>query len=395
MKKVFLTVLLSVLLFSFNSSAFAAFVDDKINELVTKGDALVLEKKYSEALEEYKKASEMNREKAVPHYKMGVAYYFLNQMDKAEASYKEAIKLDPGYAKAMNNLALVYEKLGRVQEALPLYKKALEVKPDYTFAMFNQAALLIKLERLDEAEKCANKLNVTAPRDSGAFYLLGLIYEYREQFQKSEEYYLKSLALSADNPDAAKGIKRVKTHLDRLTAVRTGLENARTIVSFKLLPDYDFAGISETVIGARIINIKYNDEQDIFLVKFKGPGVLGGKSLKELLEEPDNSLKTFLKDMKFSAFEFGASADFSSGRAISDESSKGPEKYNKSTRYYNFKCLQNGKDVDGIMMVFRTAADSEPILLISTAPTGKFSVPAAEAFYRHIEPPVSNNSATK
>ena len=121
MKRFFFVFLMIFMSFLFNTQVFAGYVEDKINEYVTKGDALVLEKKYTEALEEYKKASEMNREKSVPHYKMGVAYYFLNNDEQAEICYKEAIKLDPSYSKAMNNLALVYEKMGRAKEALQLY----------------------------------------------------------------------------------------------------------------------------------------------------------------------------------------------------------------------------------------------------------------------------------
>jgi hypothetical protein len=321
---------------------------------------------------------------------MGVAYYFLNEFDKAEISYKEAIKLDPAYAKAMNNLALVYEKLGRIQESIALYKKALDVKPDYTFALFNYSAALIKLERLDEAEKNVGKLMAIAPKDAGGYYLLGLISEYREHYQKAEDQYMKSLAMSADNPDAAKGIKRVREHLDRLTSIRVGLDSARGIVNFRILPEYDFVDITETIIGARIIHLKYNDEQDIYIVKFRGMGVLGGKSLKEFLDEPDNSLKTFLKDMKLTALEPGAAGDFSSGNApdSGNSNSMDGEKYKKSTRYYHLKCLKNGKDTEGVIMVFRAAADMEPMLFLSIAPPGKFSVSAAEAFYRHIEPPV-------
>jgi len=95
---IILCILITFLLVVINAGpARCAFVDEKIEQLVKEGDTLIGEKKYQDALKKYQEASEMNPEKAIPHYKIGVAYYFLKDNEKAVEAYKKAIKLDPKY----------------------------------------------------------------------------------------------------------------------------------------------------------------------------------------------------------------------------------------------------------------------------------------------------------
>ena len=64
---IIMCVLTAFLLGIIASPAKAAFVDDKIAELLKEGDGLIREGKYEDALKKYQEASDMNEEKADPH----------------------------------------------------------------------------------------------------------------------------------------------------------------------------------------------------------------------------------------------------------------------------------------------------------------------------------------
>ena len=439
---IIISILTAFLLGIIASPARAAFVDDKIAELLKEGDSLIRDGKYDEALKKYQEASDMNEEKADPHYKIGVAYYFLKDYKKAVESYKKAIRINPKYVKALNNLALIYDKQGEDTEAVIMYKKALDLKPDYKKARYNLGALLIRLEKLEEAEEQANKLVEMDPEYYKAYYLLGLIQEYREKYHRAEDMYLKALSINANFDRAVKGMKRVKEQMEKSSAYKKELEKARTIVNFKMLPEYRFLNVEEILSGSRVISLKYGDDQDIYIVKLPDSHILGDKSLEELLQDEKNEdFKNLLRDMKITAVELTGAGRFKkpettektkektedkkndSGviviekeeKKTEDKSKKdevkneekktgensgkdenkeaGMEKpvevkpYTKTLEYVQIKCVHIGSDREGVMVVFKPAADMDRMLFVSLAPLDKFSLSAARAFYNHIKAP--------
>lgn len=396
----YIVALFMIIFFLANYSiAVGAYTDEKIGEYVRKGDNLILEKKYKEALEEYKKALEMNEEKPVPHYKMGLAYYFLKDYDRAVLHYKRALKLDPDYVKAMNNLALIYEKQDNDAEALMLYKKAVELKPKYLKARYNLGALLITMKKLDEAEEQARKIIKISPNYYKAFFLLGLIHEHRKEYRKAEELYLKSLSLNAKFRDAVNGMKRVRENIASTSGYQKEIKKAQRVVSFEVPPEYRFMEISDILSGGRIIRVRYEDDQDIFIVRLKDPEIIANRDTETLMNNIDSGFKKVLGDLKITALEVLGMGVFrqkeKSGEKTgkddpekddSDENTK-ESKFEKTRKYAKIKCLFKGLDSEGVIVVFRPAEDMDSMLFISLAPPDKFSLRAARKFYDEIGPP--------
>lgn len=408
---------LAVFLFCFANTGLArcAFVDDKIEQLVKEGDSLIGDAKYEEALEKYREASDMNTEKAVPHYKMGVAYYFLKEYKKAIESYKKAIKADPKMVKALNNLALIYDKQGEDAEAVIMYKRALDLEPDYKIARYNLAALYIRMEKLEEAEKEVKTLLEMDDKYYKAYYLMGMIYEFREKYFQAEEMYLKTLSVNADFSKAAMGMKRVKENMERNSAYKKELNKAMMIVRFKLLPEYKFMNIEETVSGCKVVSLKYGEDQDVMMVKLPDSHVLGEKSLEELVQdEKKEDFTNLMKDLGITSVELTGAGRFKEQETEPAESKKGTgesdaevkrvdkngniveetptkkinsQSFKKTREYINIKCIFLGSDREGIMLAFKPAANMNRMLFISLAPMDKFSLSAARSFYNHITAP--------
>ncbi len=408
---------LAVLLFCFANTGYArcAFVDDKIEQLVKEGDSLIGDGKYEEALEKYREASEMNTEKAIPQYKMGVAYYFLKNYENAIDSYKKAINIDPKMVKALNNLALIYDKQGEDAEAVIMYKRALVLEPDYKIARYNLAALYIRMEKLEDAEKEVNTILETDDKYYKAYYLMGLIYEFRGKYFQAEEMYLKTLSINADFSKAALGMKRVKESMERNSAYKKELDKAMKIVRFKLLPEYKFLNVEETVSGCKVISLKYGEDQDVIMVKLPDSHILGEKTLEELVQdEKKEDFTNLLKDLGITSVELTGAGRFkeqetkpdTGGKETTDSDSEvkkvdkngniveeittkrnDVQSFKKTREYINIKCIYLGSDREGIMVAFKPAANMNRMLYISLAPLDKFSLSAARSFYNHVSAP--------
>ncbi len=61
------------------------------------------------------------------HYYAGVAFYHINQYDKAEEYLKNALKIKEAYSPALYDLACVYTKKGEKEEAMDYLRKAIVI----------------------------------------------------------------------------------------------------------------------------------------------------------------------------------------------------------------------------------------------------------------------------
>ncbi|RZL36073.1 MAG: tetratricopeptide repeat protein [Pedobacter sp.] len=58
---------------------------------------------------------------------IGVSYYMLQKYDKAIEQYKKALQINPNHADSRNNLGMTFEVLGKKDEAAAEYKKACDL----------------------------------------------------------------------------------------------------------------------------------------------------------------------------------------------------------------------------------------------------------------------------
>ncbi|MFO0754615.1 MAG: tetratricopeptide repeat protein, partial [Thermodesulfovibrionales bacterium] len=74
---------------------------------------------------------------AKAHYSLGVAYGKLRKYSEAIEAFKRAISIDPDYAEAHNNLGVTYLKSGMYKGAVEAFEQAIMIKPDYAEAHNN------------------------------------------------------------------------------------------------------------------------------------------------------------------------------------------------------------------------------------------------------------------
>lgn len=87
-------------------------------EYFLQGNLLSEQKKFSEAVDAYRRSLEKNPKSAPTHYNLALAYKAMKQNEKAVAALEQAIILDPYYLDAHLTLGNLYNFMERWQDAI-------------------------------------------------------------------------------------------------------------------------------------------------------------------------------------------------------------------------------------------------------------------------------------
>jgi Flp pilus assembly protein TadD len=121
------------------------------NEFSESGD-------FEAAVEEYKKALELEPENVDVMSNLGVTYYNLGQLDEAIEQYTKALELAPRDADIHSNLAAAYVQTyqqggaqDQLESALEEYTEAVDLEPSLAEAHFGLGVVYVLLQRNAEA----------------------------------------------------------------------------------------------------------------------------------------------------------------------------------------------------------------------------------------------------
>lgn len=161
-------ILLVLLLSAVPSSAQFAGTD------TVRGDELVDEGKYEEAIVLYDRALGLEPRMAMAWCGKGVALNGLSRYQEALGAFDEAIAISPGYAKAWYEKGIALHGLGRYEEAIAAYDKALEIYPEYGYlAYYGRANALAAMGRYATAVGWYEKALLLEPGQPGAWVRMG------------------------------------------------------------------------------------------------------------------------------------------------------------------------------------------------------------------------------
>lgn len=92
----------------------------------TRGDVLMAQGKYMDAIKAYREAP---KDSPMVWNKMGIAWQHLLATDQAKQDYERALRIKPRYPEAMNNLGTIYYEEKDYKGAEKLYRRALKLMP--------------------------------------------------------------------------------------------------------------------------------------------------------------------------------------------------------------------------------------------------------------------------
>ena len=134
--------IIALLLFPIIFPASADTDTENAISLVRKGDDLMLQKKYHEALEAYEEAVVMDPYNSISWNKLGLAHMNTGRYEDAVSAFRMATNIDPLYTDAWNNMGDSLAILGRHQEALEAYDHALRVNQNDLYALLHKGISL-------------------------------------------------------------------------------------------------------------------------------------------------------------------------------------------------------------------------------------------------------------
>ncbi len=196
---------------------------------------LLEDKKPEDALQAYRKASELTPKDPEPHLSAGLLHERQKEFSDAEAEYKHVMTLDPKSTEAAIGLTNLYMKSGRLGDAEPLLRRlanerpddagihlqlgrvlaaqgkkddaiaelqiALKLTPADTDAQREIADLYAGAGKNDLAESAYRALVSAQPKDPELHRELGKALLLQKKFPEAQQEFLTALRLKREWPD--------------------------------------------------------------------------------------------------------------------------------------------------------------------------------------------------
>jgi Flp pilus assembly protein TadD len=167
---------------------------------------------YTEAVDFYEKAIELNPSHAESVNNLGIALYKLGHIKDAEHCFRQAIAIKPHYPDPYLNLGSLQRSRGDLEGSEVLLRRALKLKPNYVDARINLGLTLALRGRLRDARACFAKILKTAPRNIDALHGMGQLAYLEGGFTEAETTFKRVLELDRNRPStwaALAGLRRM------------------------------------------------------------------------------------------------------------------------------------------------------------------------------------------
>ncbi|HMK19500.1 MAG TPA: tetratricopeptide repeat protein [Chitinophagaceae bacterium] len=163
-----------------------------------RGNFLMDEKKYDQALLDFNKAIELKENYYQAYGNRGLIYMNQNKFKQALDDYNKAISLNQNFTDVYINRGSLFRDNSRHEEALRDYNKAIELKPQLPIAYFNRGTLFMNEKRKEEALSDFNKAIELNPGYYQAYHNRGNIFTDEKKYDEAIKNYSKAIELKAD-----------------------------------------------------------------------------------------------------------------------------------------------------------------------------------------------------
>jgi tetratricopeptide (TPR) repeat protein len=177
-----------------------------------RGDILMAQKQYPEAIAVYQKLLKDDTHNSMLLNKIGVAYQQEGLSDKAGHYYKAAVKADKNNASALNNLGSIEYEKTRYRKAIRYYKQALAVRTDMPVVYSNLGYAYFADKKYPDAMDCFERALALDPQVFERRGGSGSVVQQRSITDPGFFYFLvaKTFALSGDAERTAHFLKMAR-----------------------------------------------------------------------------------------------------------------------------------------------------------------------------------------
>jgi tetratricopeptide (TPR) repeat protein len=133
-----------------------------------RGRAALEARRFSEAVEEFRKAIAAQPDSVPAHFNLGAALTQTGDLRGAVEQFEETLRLDPNHINAHYNLGLLLTQMNRHEQAISHLRLVINASPNDNSARFLLAQELFKARRTEEAEAEFSKVVQAAPDNEDA-----------------------------------------------------------------------------------------------------------------------------------------------------------------------------------------------------------------------------------
>jgi len=204
----------------------ALMSDEESFELFDKGNLLIKEEKYDDALVVFEEFLTKYPEIYQVHLNIGTCYLKKGEMDKAEKEFKLVLdktleshgdyKNDPQASlRAFSGLGEIYLRKEDFENAQKYFTQALDISPEDEVAAYNVGEVFFSHRKIDDAIKYF-ELAIQIKEDWSKPYLkLGYTYLNKGDFNKALEHFNKFVEMDPDNPEVPT-VKNIITTIEKM-----------------------------------------------------------------------------------------------------------------------------------------------------------------------------------
>jgi Flp pilus assembly protein TadD len=155
--------------------------------------------RYSDALRDFRRATELDSGCFEAYQGMGQAYDKEDEPDSAVAAFAQAIRLQPRSYSAYNRLGYLYYLRREYEKAVKPFRVLTTLRPKRSTGYINLGATYFALGSLPEA-KVVFERSLEFERTYTVLSNLGTIYFYEGRYAKADSAYKEALKLSSKSP---------------------------------------------------------------------------------------------------------------------------------------------------------------------------------------------------
>ena len=154
---------------------------------------------FSQAVDAYKKAIELDPQDVITWGRLGEAYYFQGKANEAIDALRKALEIDPMSIDLWNNISVIHREQKHFDEEMKAYIKLIELEPNKAKRWLDVGKLYNDLEKHDDAFIAINKAIELDPLDSNLYHLLGHNRSDKDQGASSIEAFKKAIEIKPDD----------------------------------------------------------------------------------------------------------------------------------------------------------------------------------------------------
>ncbi len=201
-------------------------IDEEVQECLSTGNDAYEAKEYSQAIEQYKRCTQLNPNISEVWFNWGLTLYALNEFDDAIKKYTIALSHDRKNPIIHNNLGDAYYRLMEFKSAIREYDTALELDAKYLKAYYNRGLAFACLTQYKEAAKNFTEVISIEKDFAEAYNVRGLTFYYMNEYDKAIDDFNKAIELKEDFDEAYIYIANTKYALKDLGGALSNFDTA-------------------------------------------------------------------------------------------------------------------------------------------------------------------------